>query len=72
MDLTHLLCAAELDQGLPAGFFACEAVADAGVCMQSDVTFELGIEVVLSGRAMKESAETKDEGSEFRHVHGPD
>jgi hypothetical protein len=40
--------------------------------MQSDVAFELSIEVALSARAMEESAETKDEGSESGHVRGPD
>jgi hypothetical protein len=71
MGLAGLLCAAELDERLSAGFFHGEAIADARVSVQSDVAFEFSVELAFDARAMKESAETKDEGSEFGHVRGP-
>jgi hypothetical protein len=47
MQLMCLLRAAQLNEGLSAGFFRAEAGADAGVGVQGDVAFNFGGEVVV-------------------------
>jgi hypothetical protein len=53
LGLSCLLCAAETEEGLAAGFLGCQPGADPVVGMECDVRFEFGREVVVGTAAVE-------------------